>query len=105
MQGSLDVAECVLQNNGLHGIVATDSAEVYLRNCRSSGHGVASYCARRHARMTVRNSSSDGDTKACMVQGGGELVMEGLTVDGVVRSGECGDPFCSDPTSCSSGEF
>lgn len=83
----LDAESCTLQQVRECGALAETGAAAVMRLCHSSGNQISGYCAHFYARMKVRNSLSEGDEKDCAVRDGGELLLEGLNVDGVLKSG------------------
>lgn len=85
---TLHAVGCTVQKSRVHGIFASNGAVARLRNCRSIENKGVGYCCKHGARMTVTGCSSDRDGQACSVGGEhSELLIQELTVDGVVRSG------------------
>lgn len=83
----LELHSCNVQKNVGCGALADLLASVEVSGCCSSWNKLAGYQAQDQARMVVGSSYSNSDKGGCRVSGGGKLVMEGVGVDGVVKSG------------------
>lgn len=79
--------DCTFKNNQMHGLLALVSAQVVVEACCRTADTSSGFHA-HEARITVKDSSSDGNKKGLAVSQEGEIVIEGwVTVDGVPQSG------------------
>lgn len=83
----LEAEGCEFVQNGQCGAFVSRGSVVVVRGCRSSENGESGYYAELEGQMTVSGSTSDGNKEGCGVRSGGLLTMEGVSVDGVLRSG------------------
>ena len=59
-----------------------------VKGCHSSQHSTAGYPATGYAVMRVSSSASEGGKQGCSAEGGEQLTMEEVTVDGTVKSAQ-----------------
>lgn len=88
---------CTLRDDQHCGVHALQFAEVTVTHCSSTGNGKAGYSADQGARMSVNDSSSEGDKRGVAVGARGvdtsagwdrgKLTMNEATIDGAVQSG------------------
>lgn len=83
----LVLEECVMQQNAKCGVMARDQCVMLVAGCRSSRNRSHGFEAHSEAKITVRNSSSDGDSGGCSVCSGGRIMLEEATLDGLVKTG------------------
>lgn len=90
----VEIYECTLQKNRMHGAVATHGGMLVVKGCRSGENTRAGFWAQQEATMIVTNSSSDGDSwgpsqsfHTVGASSGGKLTFEEVTVDGATTSG------------------
>lgn len=88
----VDAEGCTLQENVESGICARNKAVVDVRDCRSSRHTHAGYLSDTRAVMTASSSCIQGDNEGCVVNRGGELTMDQVSVDGTLQSGKLATP-------------
>lgn len=82
----LALARCTLEWNAGGLKASGEDVVVAVGECCSRGNEAQGYLAEREARMTVRNSCSDGDLQGFLCMGGARLALEQLTVDGTAHN-------------------
>ena len=81
-ESKVHVEGCTFKQNGELGVVARQQAEVTVKGCHGSQHSTAGYYAAGYAQMRVSSSVSEGDKQGCSAEGGAQLTMEEVTVNG-----------------------
>lgn len=84
----VDLEGSTMHGNAKCGVLALQGSRAIVKSCISQGNKQVGYQAAGGAKMTVIESTSDGDLVGCGVGEGGEIQMQAVVVDGVAKGGK-----------------
>lgn len=82
-----NLEDCTLESHSGTGVLAVDGAQVEVQDSRSRRNGAGFRSRGTGSQLRMSDCSSTQDASGVCVTGGGGIMMEQVTVDGVVHSG------------------